>query len=98
MLLKKVGDRKFSNWFGYVLVDIGDGKGNQVLNVATRFNGKTFETSLSEILEQAHLPKINGFFIGTILVIYENTSFGEIYRFGNHGNVWELVGETCGYA
>lgn len=98
MLLKKICDRKFGNWFGYVFVNVWDGKGNQPLNLTTRFNGVNFETSLSEILEQAHLPVKNGRTSGQILVIYENYSFGEIYRYGNHGNTWELVGETCGYA
>lgn len=98
MIKKKVSDRKFTNWFGYVLVDIGHGEGNKALNIETRFNGRTFETSLAEIFEQAKLPKIGNRSVGTILVIYENISFGEIYRFGNGGEYWELVGETCGYA
>lgn len=34
----------------------------------------------------------------SILVISEIGVRGEIYRYGNHGDYWELVGETCGYA
>lgn len=34
----------------------------------------------------------------SILVISETGVRGEIYSYGNHGDYWELVGETCGYA
>ena len=34
----------------------------------------------------------------SILVISESGLHGDIYRYGNHGDYWELVGETCGYA
>ena len=32
------------------------------------------------------------------MVIAELGLHGEIYRWGNHGDWWEQVGETCGYA
>lgn len=33
-----------------------------------------------------------------ILVIAEAPLSGAIYRYGNHGDYWELVGRMCGYA
>lgn len=33
-----------------------------------------------------------------ILVITEYGLEGYVYRYGNHGDYWEKVGETCGYA
>lgn len=32
------------------------------------------------------------------MIIVESPSCGEVYRYGNHGNVWEKVGKTEGYA
>lgn len=32
------------------------------------------------------------------MVIAEYGLGGKIYRYGNHGNAWEEIGETCGYA
>mgnify|MGYP003297177426 CR=1 FL=1 len=33
-----------------------------------------------------------------ILVIAEKPLKGHIYRFGNHGQYWEYIGDTTGYA
>ena len=33
-----------------------------------------------------------------ITVIAESGLHGEIYRYGNHGDYWEYVGDTIGYA
>lgn len=47
--------------------------------------------SLHEIAKQlGEMPRL--------LVIVETPTYGYIYRHGNHGAVWELVGRTCGYA
>lgn len=32
------------------------------------------------------------------MVIVEDGLHGEVYRYGNHGDVWELTGKTEGYA
>lgn len=32
------------------------------------------------------------------LVIYETALSGEVYRYGNHGEAWERVGSTVGFA
>ena len=34
----------------------------------------------------------------TITVFAENALKGKIYRYGNHGDFWEYVGDTTGYA
>ena len=47
--------------------------------------------SLAEIAEQLGNTS-------RLLVFVENPTYGYIYRYGNHGAVWELVGRTCGYA
>lgn len=46
--------------------------------------------SLDEIAEQVGRN-------GTIMLIIETPTEGIIYRFGNHGNFWEIVGRMCGY-
>lgn len=33
-----------------------------------------------------------------ITVITEWPLEGYVYRYGNHGDYWEKIGETCGYA
>lgn len=33
-----------------------------------------------------------------ITVIAESGLHGEIYRYGNHGDYWEYIGDTVGYA
>lgn len=33
-----------------------------------------------------------------LLVFVETPTYGYIYRYGNHGAVWEIIGRTCGYA
>lgn len=35
---------------------------------------------------------------GTILVVAENPFEGTVFKYGNHGDFWEKIGETCGYA
>lgn len=35
---------------------------------------------------------------GTIVVIEEKPLFGYVYKYGNNGSYWELIGEVCGYA
>lgn len=35
---------------------------------------------------------------GLITVIVESPLAGIIYRYGNHGDKWEIVGRMCGYA
>ena len=34
----------------------------------------------------------------TIMVIYETALAGTIYRYGNHGDNWEIVGQLAGWA
>ena len=33
----------------------------------------------------------------TITVISDGGTSGVVYKFGNHGKIWERTGETCGY-
>lgn len=35
---------------------------------------------------------------GTIMVIYETALAGTIYRYGNHGDNWEIVGQLAGWS
>ena len=35
---------------------------------------------------------------GSIMVIYETGLDGTIYRYGNHGDYWEIVGKLAGWA
>lgn len=35
---------------------------------------------------------------GSIMVIYEKGLDGTIYRYGNHGDYWEIVGQLAGWA
>jgi hypothetical protein len=35
---------------------------------------------------------------GSIMVIYEAGLDGTIYRYGNHGDYWEIVGQLAGWA
>lgn len=35
---------------------------------------------------------------GSIMVIYETGLDGTIYRYGNHGDYWEIVGQLVGWA
>lgn len=35
---------------------------------------------------------------GSIMVIYETWLDGKIYRYGNHGDYWEIVGQLVGWA
>ncbi len=35
---------------------------------------------------------------GVTTVISETPISGTIYRYGNHGQFWEKIGKTCGYA
>lgn len=51
--------------------------------------------TLYDVLETAKKHKIR---IGTILVLYELGLRGEVYRYGNHGDFWEKIGVTVGYA
>ena len=34
----------------------------------------------------------------SIIVIAENPLHGKVYRYGNHGEYWEQIGTSCGYA
>lgn len=35
---------------------------------------------------------------GTIMLIIETPTEGIIYKYGNHGNFWEITGRMCGYS
>ena len=35
---------------------------------------------------------------GSIMVIYEKGLDGTVYRYGNHGDYWEIVGQLAGWA
>ena len=35
---------------------------------------------------------------GVTIVISENALEGKVYKYGNHGQFWEKIGKTCGYA
>lgn len=35
---------------------------------------------------------------GSIMVIYETGLDGTVYRYGNHGDYWEIVGQLAGWA
>jgi len=39
-----------------------------------------------------------GYVYGNLMVIKESPLDGAIYRYGNHGESWEKIGEICGYA
>lgn len=47
--------------------------------------------SLREIAEQLGVN-------ARLVIIVETPNNGIIYRYGNHGAVWEIIGRTCGYA
>ena len=49
------------------------------------------ESSLKQIREMLPDAKL-------ITVVAEKWNKGRIYRFGNHGEFWEYVGDTDGYA
>lgn len=65
------------------------------LIITVRISGTIAETwvnvekSLSDIPTKKH---------DTVLVITECPLRGEVYRYGNHGQFWERIGKTCGYA
>lgn len=40
----------------------------------------------------------NGYRSGDITVVIELPLWGDVYRYGNHGEYWEKVGKTEGYA
>lgn len=42
--------------------------------------------------------KNNGYKMGVIVLIAESPLHGTVYKYGNHGRVWEKVGATIGYA
>lgn len=35
---------------------------------------------------------------GSIMVMYETGLDGTVYRYGNHGEYWEIVGQLAGWA
>lgn len=47
--------------------------------------------SLREIAEQLGVES-------RLVIVVENPNYGIIYRYGNHGAFWEIIGRTCGYA
>lgn len=40
----------------------------------------------------------HGFTKGVITVLAERPLDGTVYRYGNHGDYWECIGKTVGYA
>ena len=66
------------------------------LTVIRDYGGKT----KTECFIGADVPlsKIKARKGSKITVIAESPLHGEIYRYGNHGDYWEQIGEVCGYA
>lgn len=56
-----------------------------------------FDSALTfrDVLETA---KTAGYKTGVLLVIAESPLHGTVYKCGNHGGLWEKVGETMGFA
>jgi len=48
--------------------------------------------------EPISLAKIKEKYEGVRMVISEDPLSGKVYRYGNHGEFWEEVGKTEGYA
>lgn len=44
------------------------------------------------------IAKKRGYKNGVITVLSESLFDGCLYKYGNHGNYWERVGKTAGYA
>ena len=51
--------------------------------------------TLNEVLE---IARNAGYTKGVLIVIAESALSGTVYKYGNHGSVWERCGETIGYA
>lgn len=51
-----------------------------------------------EFDEPLSLDIIRKKYPGVRMVIVESGFRGDVYRYGNHGDVWELTGKTEGYA
>lgn len=48
--------------------------------------------------ELTTLKEIKDYYSSVEMVIAESALSGKVYRYGNHGEFWEEVGETRGYA
>lgn len=81
-------------WFSDVLITIISSaiNGGQCLAESRFVDGEFGQSeSLSKILKRYTDRRC-------LTVIVESGLHGEIYRYGNHGEHWEYVGDTIGYA
>lgn len=65
------------------------------ITIVRDYGGKT-KTEI--FIGDMPLSKIRAHRGSRIIVIAESPMDGEVYRYGNHGDYWEQIGTTCGYA
>lgn len=88
MIFGRVDDRRFHDC---VLTIIDKTKNSETVRTVYLDGEYDEPMTLNGIREM--FPKAR-----EITVFAENALNGRIYRYGNHGDFWEYVGDTVGYA
>lgn len=60
------------------------------IETGDRFEYLTLKEIADQVIEKYEIPSVT--------VITDGPLHGEIYHYGNHGDLWEKVGDTRGYA
>ncbi len=70
-----------------------------IIKLITDHKVKTFYGEYKSLKECLELGKnLSEMPTGTVIVIHEEALRGNVYRYGNHGAVWEHIGTTVGFA
>lgn len=89
-----IPDEKIVFYDGILHIIFGKGDGGTVYSEKIICGGYDDPVTLKDIENDAEQVGAR-----TILVIYENATYGDIYRFGNYNpKTWQRIGTTIGYA
>lgn len=91
----EVDGNKIGTYDGIVTICKGYGEAAKIVRFMLTANGDENDrfVSLNDCLEM-----MGGASDGSVTVIIEDVFDGKIFCYGNHGDYWEEVGTTNGYA
>lgn len=83
---------------GYITIFGGTGDSARIIRFIQTANGDSNDKFITlEMCRKQFSNQYGGDGDPVLTVIFEDWTHGDIYKYGNHGDCWEKVGETIGF-
>lgn len=90
----KVDGNAVGTWDGYITIFTGLDESAKIKRFILSADG----TDDDKFITLEDCRKMIGKTSTPVTVIFDDWTHGEIYNYGNHGNLWEKIGNTEGFA